>query len=60
MAKFNVKVKKDLIKIAKKTNDAFNHASHDCQLYKKENKKPKNPLDDDENDLSEIFDISED
>jgi hypothetical protein len=37
--KFNMKVKKDIKKIAKKTNAQFIHASYDVHLYNKEPKK---------------------
>jgi len=39
MAKFNLKVKKDLTKIVKKSNNNFIHASADIELYKKDVKK---------------------
>ena len=52
-----MKVKKDIKKIAKKSNSQFIHVSHDVHLYKKEPKKQKTP---DSEDLSEIIEISED
>jgi hypothetical protein len=58
LAKFNLKVKKDIKKMIKKSLNEFIHISHDCKLYKKEPKKKDKPSE--SKYIGEIIDISED